>query len=191
MLRLVGRFREEGVATAACRRVRKAYGQSVTTPAASGTSGSERVRPAGLLAQARRGLALGVPPGASASHGGLSCSVSCDPADVRGAPLPSSHIVVIMSILAHGPPPSLEKLPRGRASSCPWSFPSAGDRLGEGSPPEVVDACLSAVWKRECKPSREPRCTPRPASWSRAGPRCPAGRVPTPGGICCGLRLHG
>lgn len=107
MLRLVGRFREERGSRSARRRVRKAYGQSVTTQDASGTSGRERDRPAGLLAQARRGLALGVPPGASASHGGLSCSVSCDPADVRGAPLPSSHIVVIMSILAHGPPPSL------------------------------------------------------------------------------------
>lgn len=53
------------------------------------------------------GEAWPCPRGASASHAGLSCSVSCDPADVRGAPLPSSHIVVIMSILAHGPPPSL------------------------------------------------------------------------------------
>lgn len=106
MLRLVGRFREERGSRSACRRVGKAYGQSVTTQDASGTSGRERDRPAGLLAQARRGRALGVPPGASASHGGLSCSVSCDPADVRGAPLPSSHIVVI-TVNTCSRPPSL------------------------------------------------------------------------------------
>lgn len=189
MLRLVGRFREERGSRSARRRVRKAYGQSVTTQDASGTPGRERDRPAGLLAQARRGLALGEPrPPTRAS----AAPFPVTPQMSEGPRCPRHTSLSLCQYLLTAPlPPSLEKLPGGRASSCPWSFPSAGDRLGEGSPPEVTDACLSAVWKRKCKPSREPRCTPRPASWSRAGPRCPAGRFPTPGGICWGLRLHG
>lgn len=152
-------------------------------------------RETGLLGSwRRRGVALPSaylreprpPTGASAAPFPVTPQMSEGPRCPRHTSLSLCQYLLTASL-----PPSLEKLPRGRASSCPWSFPSAGDRLGEGSPPEVTDACLSAVWKRECKPSREPRCTPRPASWSRAGPRCPAGRVPTPGGICWGLRLHG